>query len=111
MDASFCVDCLEEALIGHGKPAIFNTDQGVQFTSQAFTGVLREGVAISMDGRDRALGNIFKGFPFTRIIEHTSALRAREIKPSELRRTASINYENNVNHHCCDWIFYGKSEC
>ncbi len=60
MDASFCVDCLEEALIGHGKPAIFNTDQGVQFTSLAFTGVLiREGVAISMDGRGRALDNIF----------------------------------------------------
>lgn len=60
MDASFCVDCLEEALIGYGKPDIFNTDQGVQFTSQAFTGVLlREGVAISMDGRGRALDNIF----------------------------------------------------
>ena len=60
MDASFCVDCLEEALIGHGKPDIFNTDQGSQFTSQAFTGVLlREGVAISMDGRGRALDNIF----------------------------------------------------
>lgn len=60
MDASFCVDCLEEALISHGKPDMFNTDQGVQFTSQAFTGVLlREGVAISMDGRGRALDNIF----------------------------------------------------
>ena len=60
MDASFCVDCLEEALIDHGKPEIFNTDQGVQFTSLAFTGVLkREGVAISMDGRGCALDNIF----------------------------------------------------
>ena len=60
MDASFCVDCLEEALIDHGKPAIFNTDQGVQFTSHAFTGILkREAIAISMDGRGRALDNIF----------------------------------------------------
>ncbi len=60
MDASFCVDCLEEALIDHGKPDIFNTDQGSQFTSMAFTGVLiRAGVAISMDGRGRALDNIF----------------------------------------------------
>ena len=60
MDASFCVDCLEEALIDHGKPDIFNTDQGSQFTSVAFTGVLkREGVDISMDGRGRALDNIF----------------------------------------------------
>jgi putative transposase len=60
MDSSFCVDCLEDALHGHGKPEIFNSDQGSQFTSTAFTDVLkREGVAISMDGRGRALDNIF----------------------------------------------------
>jgi putative transposase len=60
MDASFCVDCLEEALIDHDKPDIFNTDQGSQFTSETFTGVLkRAGVDISMDGRGRALDNIF----------------------------------------------------
>ena len=60
LDAAFCVDCLEEALHTHGKPEIFNSDQGSQFTSQAFTGVLkREGIAISMDGRGRALDNIF----------------------------------------------------
>lgn len=60
MDASFCVDCLEDALRAFGKPEVFNSDQGSQFTSAAFTGVLkREGVAISMDGRGRALDNIF----------------------------------------------------
>lgn len=60
MDASFCVDCLEEALRQYGKPEIFNSDQGSQFTSNAFTGVLkRERIAISMDGRGRALDNIF----------------------------------------------------
>jgi putative transposase len=60
MDASFCVDCLEDALRHHGRPEVFNSDQGSQFTSMAFTGVLkREGVAISMDGRGRALDNIF----------------------------------------------------
>jgi len=60
MEAVFCVDCLEEALRHHGKPEIFNSDQGAQFTSEAFTGVLkREGVAISMDGRGRAFDNIF----------------------------------------------------
>jgi putative transposase len=60
MDASFCVDCLEDALRGHGKPMVFNSDQGSQFTSKAFTDVLkREGVDISMDGRGRALDNIF----------------------------------------------------
>jgi putative transposase len=60
LEARFCVDCLEEALRGHGRPGIFNTDQGSQFTSDGFTGVLlREGIAISMDGRGRALDNIF----------------------------------------------------
>lgn len=60
MDASFCVDCLEDALREYGKPAVFNTDQGSQFTSKAFTGMLkREGIDISMDGRGLALDNIF----------------------------------------------------
>ena len=60
MDASFCVDCLEDALRHHGSPEVFNSDQGSQFTSTAFTDVLkREGVTISMDGRGRALDNIF----------------------------------------------------
>jgi putative transposase len=60
MDANFCIDCLEDALACHGKPEIFNSDQGAQFTSAGFTDVLkREGIAISMDGRGRALDNIF----------------------------------------------------
>jgi putative transposase len=60
LDAAFCVDCLEEALRAHGRPSVFNSDQGSQFTSLAFAGVLkREGIAISMDGRGRALDNIF----------------------------------------------------
>ena len=60
MEAVFCIDCLQETLRAYGKPEIFNSDQGAQFTSTAFTGVLtREGIAISMDGRGRALDNIF----------------------------------------------------
>jgi putative transposase len=60
LEAGFCVDCLEDALRANGKPEIFNTDQGSQFTSEAFTGVLLDaGIAISMDGRGRALDNIF----------------------------------------------------
>ena len=59
-DSRFCVDCLEQALQAYGAPEIFNTDQGCQFTSEAFTGVLKaHGIAISMDGRGRALDNIF----------------------------------------------------
>lgn len=60
MEARFCVDCLEEALQRYGTPEIFNTDQGSQFTSDAFIGVLQaHGIRISMDGRGRALDNIF----------------------------------------------------
>ena len=59
METAFCVDCLEDALRTHGKPEIFNSDQGAQFTSHAFTGVLkREGIVISMDGRGRVFDNI-----------------------------------------------------
>jgi putative transposase len=60
LDSGFCVDCLEQALRTYRTPEIFNSDQGCQFTSEAFTGTLREqGIAISMDGRGRALDNIF----------------------------------------------------
>jgi putative transposase len=60
MDTSFCLAALEEALARYGRPKIFNTDQGAQFTSAAFTGRLEAaGVAISMDGRGRFMDNIF----------------------------------------------------
>ena len=60
MDSGFCVEALQEALDHHGSPEIFNSDQGVQFTSAAFTGVLAaSGVRISMDGKGRYLDNIF----------------------------------------------------
>lgn len=59
MDSSFCVEALQEALSSGRRPDIFNTDQGSQFTSQAFTSVLiRQGIAISMDGVGRAFDNI-----------------------------------------------------
>ena len=59
MDGSFCLEALDEAL-SQGRPEIFNTDQGSQFTAAAFTGRLEKcGVAISMDGRGRALDNVF----------------------------------------------------
>ena len=60
MDTSFCIEALEDALRQHGKPEIFNTDQGSQFTSEAFTGRLKEeGIKISMDGKGRWADNVF----------------------------------------------------
>jgi putative transposase len=56
MEAGFCVEAVEEALARHGKPEIFNTDQGSQFTSAAFTGLLTDNaIAISMDGKGRCI--------------------------------------------------------
>jgi putative transposase len=60
MDASFCVEALEEALARYGRPEVFNTDQGSQFTGMTFTGVLvAAGIRISMDGRGRWMDNVF----------------------------------------------------
>ena len=60
LDSAFCIEALEEALARYGRPEIFNTDQGSQFTSFAFTAVLQDAdVAISMDGRGRCMDNVF----------------------------------------------------
>ena len=60
MDVGFCIEALEDALAGHGRPEIFNTDQGSQFTSPQFTKVLQDaGIRISMDGRGRWMDNVF----------------------------------------------------
>lgn len=60
LDAGFCVDAVKEALARYGVPEIFNTDQGSQFTCESFIAVLKgEGIKISMDGKGRALDNVF----------------------------------------------------
>jgi len=60
LDADFCKEALEDALAKHGRPDIFNSDQGCQFTSEAFTDVLKgHGILISMDGKGRWIDNVF----------------------------------------------------
>jgi len=60
LDTSLCIEALEEAIERHGAPDIFNTDQGSQFTSEAFTGVLKQhDIRISMDGKGRWVDNVF----------------------------------------------------
>ena len=60
MDTDFCIEAVEEAIARHGTPEVFNTDQGSQFTSQAFTGLLKNhGIAISMDGKGCWRDNVF----------------------------------------------------
>ena len=83
MEALFCVDCLEEALRTHGKPEIFNSDQGSQFTSDAFTGVLkREGVLISMDGRGRVFDKAY--------VSHCTSFARSETTLASGRRRESL---------------------
>ena len=60
LETEFCLDAVNEALARHGKPGIFSTDQGSEFTSVAFTGLLQEQkITISMDGRDAWRDNVF----------------------------------------------------
>ena len=74
MDAGFCVEALNEALSKYGKPEIFNTDQGSQFTSFDFTDVLKGAeITISMDGRGRCMDNIFIERPHSALAGRTPA--------------------------------------
>ena len=85
LDTDFCIDALEEALKRFGAPEIFNTDQGSQFTSEAFTGVLRDyRIAISMDGKGRWVDNVFVERLWRSVKYEDVYLRAYET-PAELR--------------------------
>ena len=85
LDTEFCIEALEEALRRFGAPEIFNTDQGAQFTSEAFTGVLKDnGVDISMDGKGRWVDNVFVERLWRSVKYEDVYLRAYETPP-ELR--------------------------
>ena len=85
MDTAFCIEALEEAIQSHGAPEIFNTDQGAQFTSEAFTGTLKaHGIAISMDGKGRWVDNVFVERLWRSVKYEDVYLRAYET-PTELR--------------------------
>jgi putative transposase len=85
LDTDFCTEALEEALQRFGAPEIFNTDQGAQFTSAAFTGVLKEhGIKISMDGKGRWLDNVFVERLWRSVKYEDVYLHAYET-PTELR--------------------------
>lgn len=101
MDAVFCVDCLEDALRAHGTPEIFNSDQGSQFTSDAFTGVLKSnGITISMDGRGRAFDNIFVE-RFWRSVKHEDVYLKGYANMGELMLglTAYMTFYNEERTH------------
>src|SRR5258708_8713515 len=93
MEAAFCVETLEDALARHGKPGIFNTDQGSQFTGSAFTGVLAtNGIAISMDGKGAWRDNVFVERLWGSVKYEEAYLRAYE-SGSEARTSIGPHFD------------------
>jgi len=93
LDTDFCIEALEEALKRFGAPEIFNTDQGAQFTAEAFTGVLKaHGIAISMDGKGRWVDNVFVERLWRSVKYEDVYLRAYQT-PTELRTGLARYFE------------------
>lgn len=117
-DTHFCLEALEEALGRYGAPEIFNSDQGAQFTAEAFTGVLqRHAVAISMDGKGRWLDNVFIERLWRSVKYEDVYLRAYET-PAALQ--AGLNryftYYNarrrhsSLNRRTPDMVYFGHTD-
>lgn len=97
MEADFCVEALTEAIERHGKPEIFNTDQGVQFTSEAFLTVLEQHhIRISMDGKGRWRDNVFVERLWRSVKYEEVYLKAYETVPEA--RSALAKYFDFYNH-------------
>jgi putative transposase len=93
LDAAFCIEALEEALARYERPAIFNTDQGSQFTCEGFTALLRDQeVAISMDGRGRWLDNVFIERLWRSVKHEEVYLKAYE-NLTEARRELAVYFD------------------
>ena len=116
LEASFCKEALEDALLFNGVPEIFNTDQGCQFTSEGFTGILlANNIKISMDGKGRAFDNIFIE-RLWRSVKYEEVYLHNYINVSEAKEKLSIyfkfyNYERH--HQSLDYkkpaeIYFGK---
>jgi len=101
MDANFCVEALQRALRSGRRPEIFNTDQGSQFTSEAFTGVLKDhGISISMDGQGRAFDNIMVE-RLWRTVKYEDVYIRDYATPAEARRGLRryVDYYNHRRRH------------
>src|SRR4029079_15599793 len=113
METAFCVETLEDALARHGKPGIFNTDQGSQFTGAAFTGVLaRNGIAISMDGKGAWRDNVFVERLWRCVKYEEVYLRAYETV-GEARASIGryLDFYNRASQHPSDYVFEEKRFC
>lgn len=107
LESTFCVNCLQEAVRKYGTPDIFNTDQGAQFTCTAFIGALTEhpSINISMDGRGRALDNIFVE-RLWRNVKHEDMYMNGYATPTELHEGLKKyfrDYNNERSHQSLDY--------
>jgi putative transposase len=92
MEVGFCIEALEEALARHGRPDIVNTDQGSQFTSASFTGILiRNGIAISMDGKGAWRDNVFVERVWRSVKYEEVYLRAYDTVPKLAPRSVATS--------------------
>ncbi len=113
MEAAFCVETLEDAMAHHGKPEIFNTDQGSQFTGAAFTGVLaNNGIAISMDGKGAWRDNVFVERLWRSVKYEEVYLRAYD-SVSEARASIGryLHFYNPASQHPSAYVIGGKRFC
>lgn len=115
LESEFCIEALEQALRDHGRPEIFNTDQGAQFTSRGFVGLLEShGIQVSMDGRGRAQDNIFIERLWWTLKYHYIYLHAFDTG-SELRQGLQqwVDFYNHERSHQSldnltpDEVYYG----
>ena len=118
MDSDFCVEALEEALGRYGSPEIFNTDQGSQFTSEAFTGVLKEAnVDISMDGKGRWMDNVFVERLWRSVKDEEVYLKAYEtVAEARAGIGTYLEFYNSerrhqgINRQTPDQVYWGSVE-
>ena len=113
MEAAFCVETLEDALARYGKPEIFNTDQGSQFTGTAFTGTLiKNGIAISMDGKGAWRDNVFVERLWRSVKYEEVYLRAYDTV-SEARTSIGryLDFYNRASEHPSVYVIEEKRLC
>jgi len=118
MDASFCIEALEDAIQRFGPPEIFNSDQGSQFTSDAFTSVLKaHGVKISMDGKGRWVDNVFIERLWRSVKYEEVYLKAYQTM-KEARQSLHFyftfynqtRFHQNLDYQTPDMVYYGQPE-
>ena len=116
LETNFCIEALEEAIAKYGFPEIFNTDQGSQFTSEDFTGILKKhNIRISMDGKGRWIDNVFIE-RFWRTLKYDEVYLKAYESVSEARREISsyIHLYNSFKTHSSldsqtpDEVYYNK---